>query len=90
MAKDALVDYVIALETLVGEGKEGLRFRTSLLITELIGGSPDYRETVFSDVRRAYDLRSAVVHGDDGGDEARAVANRCSSFAAQHSASSSN
>jgi hypothetical protein len=75
--EDRLVDYVIVLETLLGEGRDELRFRISLLTTELLGGPPDCRETVFAYVRKAYDLRSDIVHGGAGGDQVSETAERC-------------
>ena len=64
--EDRLIDFWIALEGLFfTEGNTGeLRFRASLRIAHYVGASPEERWTVHKDMKRSYDLRSLVVHGE--------------------------
>lgn len=60
--QDALVDAVIAWESLFGSGNEvTLRIATSM--AWLLGRDPNERLEVESDVREVYGVRSAIVHG---------------------------
>jgi len=75
-ARDRLVDYLVALETLLLDGAFELGFRVALLACELVGGDADQRQEVFDCIRNAYKARSAAVHrGDVRG--ASETAERC-------------
>lgn len=62
--KDAyqFVDYVSALEALLGEGSEA-QFKLSLRMAVLMGGSDDDRQNVLDFMKVAYSIRSDLVHG---------------------------
>ncbi len=67
IAGDRLVDYWIALESLLLPGeKEGeLRFRAALRGAWFISKNSDQRTKIFDDLKKSYDSRSAVVHGTE-------------------------
>ncbi len=66
---DSLIDTMIALEALVlsdaGDPRERgeMRFRLSLRIARFLSNSYEERKQISRNVKNAYDLRSAVVHG---------------------------
>jgi len=68
--EDALLDVMIALEALVLSGagdptiRGELRFRLSLYVARFLARNRGERERLYKLVRKAYDLRSKVVHGD--------------------------
>jgi len=63
--RDRFVDYVESMEYLLvpdsGEGDIGYKFRTR---GALVLGAADERQTVHDHLKGAYDLRSAIVHGN--------------------------
>jgi hypothetical protein len=62
---DALIDLVIALESLFGGRSGELRFRISTALAWLLAKDADERRSVQSDAKQVYDARSALVHGGD-------------------------
>jgi hypothetical protein len=64
--EDKLIDLVISLEALFSPGREGeLRFRIAQRGALLLGTDVAERHRMFTLLRRAYDARSALVHGGD-------------------------
>src|SRR5205085_8120094 len=63
--EDKIVDLMIAAETLFLQGKsEGeKRFRLALRAAYFLGTDSDSRKQIYDRMRRAYDLRSKLVHG---------------------------
>jgi hypothetical protein len=61
--EDRLLDLLIAFESLFLEGGGELSYRLSIRTAALLGKSADGRSKIFEDMRRAYDIRSKVVHG---------------------------
>ncbi|HEX7402246.1 MAG TPA: hypothetical protein VF369_08715 [candidate division Zixibacteria bacterium] len=63
--EDKLIDYMIAFETLYlkkeDEGEYG--YRMSMRVASLLGKIPDERKQIFLDLKKAYRLRSKIVHG---------------------------
>jgi hypothetical protein len=65
-SEDKLIDLVISLEALFSPSREGeLRFRIAQRGALLLGADAAERRRIFALLRRAYDARSALVHGGD-------------------------
>jgi hypothetical protein len=64
-AEDALIDLVIALESMFGGPGGELRFRISAALGWLLGDSPAERRQLQQEAKRIYDVRSAIVHGGE-------------------------
>ncbi|EEW26020.1 HEPN domain-containing protein [Rhodobacter ferrooxidans] len=65
-SEDVLIDCMIAAESLyLDDDKSELRYRLSLNAALWFEGSDQEKTTVFSAFRKAYDLRSKIVHGSD-------------------------
>lgn len=64
---DACLDLMIALEALLGTGKDELKFRYSLMAATALRDSPDSRRRVFQHLSTAYDARSLIAHGSAKG-----------------------
>lgn len=61
--KDRLIDQMIAFESLyIGDDKE-LGYKLALRTAFLLAQDEDEIKAIFSDMKKAYDLRSKVVHG---------------------------
>jgi hypothetical protein len=60
-----LADLVIALEGLLVERGDNLKYKLAVRTALLIGRTDEERLRVFGDMKRAYDLRSAYVHGEE-------------------------
>jgi len=56
----------IALEALLGEGQDELKYRYSNRAALLLGDDTKRRKTVYHDVQKAYKKRSAILHGGVG------------------------
>jgi hypothetical protein len=67
-ADDALIDLVIALESLFG-GPAELTLRISTSLAWLLGGDAPERAEIQRDAKRVYAARSKLVHGDELGDD---------------------
>lgn len=67
---DRLIDYWIALEALFlpDEPPQELRYRASLRVAYFVSQGPEEREETFTQIRRSYDVRSAIVHGRESED----------------------
>ena len=63
--EDKLIDYMIAFESLFfGKGEKAeLSYRLSLRVAAFLGEKRDEKGKIFTLMRRAYDLRSDIVHG---------------------------
>lgn len=66
-APDKLIDLMIGLETLYLNDNYELKYRLALRVSRHIRTDHDERIEVRDRVYRAYDLRSALVHGNDKG-----------------------
>jgi len=65
--EEKIVDLLISSEALfIKDGKEELRFRTALGTAKFLGENPENQEEIFNDMKKAYDLRSNIVHGWKG------------------------
>jgi len=61
-----LIDHWIALEALfASDGRGEIKFRCSLRIAAYIGKDPDERVAIYREMKRSYDARSDLVHGED-------------------------
>lgn len=65
LPEDRLIDYMVALEALLltREEQQELAYRLGLRGAALLGANPDARLEIFSRLRRAYTVRSNIVHG---------------------------
>jgi hypothetical protein len=61
--EDRLIDYVIAMEALLGRKEEAIAYRIPLKLATLVGDSPPERVRIFDVSKKAYELRSSLVHG---------------------------
>lgn len=66
-AEDKLIDYVIALTALFSKKDEaGLgRYRLSMRVALFLAKKPEERKKVRKEILEIYDVRSAIVHGND-------------------------
>ena len=62
--EDALIDLVIALESLFG-GSTELSFRISTAVGWLLGANADERRTIQREAKSIYNDRSRLVHGEE-------------------------
>jgi hypothetical protein len=68
---DEIVDLLIAAESLflTDTGRERdrgeMRFRLSIRVSSLLGSTPEERMRLAAFMRKAYDVRSTIVHGGD-------------------------
>ena len=67
-AEDRIIDYVVSLEAILlhdlqASDRGELRNRFALRGARLLGSSLGDRKGIFKDLRAAYDVRSAIVHG---------------------------
>jgi hypothetical protein len=61
--EDKLIDYMIAFEGLFIEGEVELRYRLSLRVAAFLGKDRKEKGKIFTRMKKAYDLRSKIVHG---------------------------
>jgi len=59
------VDYVTAMESLLTANEPELSFQLATRMATLVGRSPKERQDVFDFMRKVYDIRSKLVHGED-------------------------
>ena len=57
--EDKLVDYLISFESLYGSGGYTLAHRAAILL----GKGQSERKQIFLEIKKAWDMRSAIVHG---------------------------
>jgi len=58
-----VVDLVISLESLLVPEEEGIAFKLSQRVANLLGADANHRKELFKKVRDFYGLRSRTVHG---------------------------
>lgn len=63
--EEAFVHLVTALEALTIKGDGKIKYRTSLYTSILYTENKEARQEVFDFIKKMYNLRSKVVHGDD-------------------------
>jgi hypothetical protein len=65
---DQLVDYWIALESLFApDSSQEVRYIASLRMAAFLGQTSDERAAIYDDMRKSYDTRSDIVHGNVAG-----------------------
>ena len=62
--EDRIIDQMIAFESLYLGHDSELKYRLALRVAFLLGKDNEEREYIFSNMRKAYDLRSDIVHGN--------------------------
>jgi len=62
--EDRIIDQMIAFESLYLGHDSELKYRLALRVAFLLGKDNEEREDIFSNMRKAYDLRSDIVHGN--------------------------
>ena len=73
--EDRIIDQMIAFESLFLGDSQELRYKLALRAAFLIGKRKDKRYAIFEDMKKAYNYRSRIVHGDNlpSRDELRAI-----------------
>ncbi|MDF1537677.1 MAG: HEPN domain-containing protein [Candidatus Thorarchaeota archaeon] len=61
--EDKLIDFMIALESLLLHETNELSYRLSLRTAVFIGSDSQERDAIFKQVKLAYEIRSKIVHG---------------------------
>jgi hypothetical protein len=62
-AEDAILDFAVALESLLALDKEQISFKLRLYLSLLIGDTYTERKQIYSDIRAFYGFRSTLIHG---------------------------
>lgn len=62
--EDRLVDHIIALEFLYLGHEQELKYRLALRTAYLLGRDESERKVIFNKMRKAYNVRSDIVHGN--------------------------
>ncbi len=62
--EDILIDLFIALESLLANGNTEISYKLSLMAACFSDEDPKEREIVFDLLKKAYSVRSKIVHGD--------------------------
>jgi hypothetical protein len=62
--EDKLIDHMIAFESLYLGYDQELKYRLALRVAVLLGRDEVERKTIFGKMRKAYKLRSDIVHGN--------------------------
>jgi hypothetical protein len=62
--EDKLIDYMISFESLFMKETQELRHRLSVRVSRFLKGKYNERKDLFSDFKKIYDIRSAIVHGE--------------------------
>jgi len=62
--EDRLVDHIIALEFLYLGHEQELKYRLALRTAYLLGKNESERKVIFNKMRKAYSMRSDIVHGN--------------------------
>ncbi|WP_219834786.1 HEPN domain-containing protein [Paenibacillus sp. R14(2021)] len=63
-AEDAILDFAVALESLLATDKEQISFKLRLYLALYVGDSFSERQSIYKDVKDFYGLRSRLVHGN--------------------------
>ena len=66
---DSLIDLIIALEAVYGDGKEAIAYKIKMRCALYIESDLERRQEVIRIIRAAYNGRSAIVHGNKGASE---------------------
>ena len=66
-AEDIILDYMIALEALLSDSEQDIRYRISIRLAYLISDSPEERLRNSKIMKSIYNLRSNIVHGNAEG-----------------------
>lgn len=61
--EDRLIDYVVGLESLLGDSSGDLRYRFALRSAALLGDRADSRQAIREELEAAYNERNKIVHG---------------------------
>lgn len=61
--EDSLIDYMIGLESLLGEGNAEISYRMAMRGAVILSSGSTGRFNKFKNLRNLYDLRSKIVHG---------------------------
>lgn len=61
--EDRIIDQMIAFESLYLSDPQELTYKLALRTAFLLGKRKDKRKAIFSDMKKAYDYRSRIVHG---------------------------
>ncbi len=61
---DALIDAVMCWENIIGSGSE-VSFRTCASMAKLLSSDKGERSRIFGELKKIYDSRSKLVHGDN-------------------------
>ena len=86
-SEDRLIDQMIAFETLfladIGDDDRGeKRFRLALRVAYFLDPGPN-RKTINQDMKKAYDMRSRVVHGGDSSTALEDIAKKTEEYLRQ-------
>lgn len=65
-SEDKIIDSFVGLEAmfLTGSERSELSYRLSVRIAKFLGTSQEEKNMIFSEIRKAYGIRSRIVHGD--------------------------
>ncbi|OKY78305.1 MAG: hypothetical protein BTN85_0793 [Candidatus Methanohalarchaeum thermophilum] len=63
--EDEFIMYIIALESLLGNEKTNITFNLSKRVSFILGEDLEDRNEVFDSVKKVYDKRGDLVHGED-------------------------
>ena len=66
-AEDIILDYMIALEALLSDSEQDIRYRISIRLAYLISDDPEERLRIAEIMGSIYNLRSHIVHGNAKG-----------------------
>lgn len=65
-AADAIVDLMIAIESIFGSSGSAITFKVSAAVAALLEKDLEERKSVFTRFKQLYRTRSRIVHGDLG------------------------
>lgn len=73
--EDRIIDQMIAFESLYLGNEQELTYRLALRVAFLLRQRKDHRIIIFNNIKKAYNYRSRIVHGDNppSRDELRAI-----------------
>ena len=66
-AEDIILDYMIALEALLSDSEQDIRYRISIRLAYLISDDPEERLRIAEIMGSIYNFRSHIVHGNAKG-----------------------
>ena len=62
--EDKIVDIILALEALFLQSEQELALRLSLGVALFLGSSPEDKQVIYDNVKKSYNFRSSIVHGN--------------------------